>query len=365
MMNFNQSDSTLMIYNGGELIRLNDFKQTEEGLVYPFPVYDTHIVIDSMGASLHGRWVKNYVDDYEVEFRAGRLEEMKDDDCGIAIPKLDGKYEVTFNRDGKERKAVMLLETQGDSISGTVLTNTGDYRYLHGKITCTQFTLNTFDGENAYHFDVQITPRAELEGDFYSGKTRHETFYAVLNDDFQLDDPTTIGSSDSKASGMQLIGWNMQGEKVSFEDLVEGGQPAIIQLLGTWCPNCMDEAAFMSRWLKEHPDLDLAVVGVAFELKDDLDYARTRIQAFSDKHALPYDIVFAGKKSRENVQRVFPFLDGVIAYPTTIYLNRDHEVEKIYTGFSGPASGAYHEKFVREFESTVEFITGQSLTPSP
>jgi hypothetical protein len=43
-----------------------------------------------------------------------------------------------------------------------------------------------------------------------------------------------------------------------------------------------------------------------------------------------------------------------MSFPTAIYLNKNDEVEKIYTGFYGPGTGQYYIDYTKETE---KFIT--------
>lgn len=346
-----EEDSSLTIINGKERINLDNFQKKNDSVIYTLHVFDADLVVKFTDNGMQGYWRKNYVDNYIVPFKTLQTV-TAESTCNTK--EVNGKYEMTLKMEDKERKAMVLLETKGDSVYGTVMTRTGDYRYLHGLLKCNKFTLNTFNGESAYHFEGEILTENELKGHFYSGKTRHETWTATKNDTFELEDPTKIGSSKIYEGQVKIEAPNMENQLISLEDPRYKDKPVIIQILGTWCPNCMDEAAFLSSWIKDHPDANISILGMAFELKDDFDYAKKRITTFKNRYNLPYEILFAGKKSKEQVQKYFPFLDNVIAYPTTIYLNKNHRVVKIYTGFSGPASGAYYEAFKSSFDQTVQ-----------
>ena len=47
-------------------------------------------------------------------------------------------------------------------------------------------------------------------------------------------------------------------------------------------------------------------------------------------------------------------MNGKLAYPTTIFLDRNKRVIKIHTGFNGPATGEKFTEFKSEFTSFVD-----------
>lgn len=348
-------DSTLSIINGKETIQLSEFYFKEDSMIYPLHIFDAELRFKHFESGINGYWVKNYTEDYIVPLSSSVIssESIK---CDL-IP-IEGEFEMTLNNQGKERKAKLILTTKNDSVYGTVMTRTGDYRYLNGKLRCNNnFSLNTFNGESAYRFDAKIINEDSLTGDFYSGKTRHEKWKAVKNNNFQLEDPTQLGSTTDYSGNLEFEAKDLNGTMISTLDEEYKNHPIVVQILGTWCPNCMDEAAFMKAWLSQNPDQNVKIIGLAFELKEDFNYAKKRISKFKEAYDLPYKILFARKKGKENVRKYFPFLDGVIAYPTTIFLDQNHNVVKIHTGFSGPASGDYYKDFINDFNATVNQIS--------
>jgi hypothetical protein len=52
-------------------------------------------------------------------------------------------------------------------------------------------------------------------------------------------------------------------------------------------------------------------------------------------------------------------LNKVMAFPTSIYIDKKGIVRKIYTGFYGPATGDAHIKFVEETTRFVEKLLAE------
>ena len=136
-------------------------------------------------------------------------------------------------------------------------------------------------------------------------------------------------------------------------------RPNIIQILGTWCPNCLDETEFLVDWLKQHPEADIAIIGLAFERYDDPQKARSVISRYREKLGINYPILHAGKSNKSEASKKLPMLNEVISYPTLIFLDRNNQVQRIHTGFNGPATPDYPH-FVEEFEETVLALLDES-----
>jgi peroxiredoxin len=146
---------------------------------------------------------------------------------------------------------------------------------------------------------------------------------------------------------------NLDGGEVSLSDPKYKGKVVIISLLGSWCPNCLDETAFLAPWYLANHARGIEIVGLAFERKDDIEYARNQLSVFINKFGVTYDILFAGKVGNETVAKVLPELSQLMSYPTTIFIDKQGHVRKIHTGFNGPATGKFYEEFKTGFNRIV------------
>ena len=51
------------------------------------------------------------------------------------------------------------------------------------------------------------------------------------------------------------------------------------------------------------------------------------------------------------------FIDEIKSFPTTIVLDGQHKIKKVHTGFYGPGTGSYYQKFTEEFYMLLDKIT--------
>ena len=71
---------------------------------------------------------------------------------------------------------------------------------------------------------------------------------------------------------------DVSGKPISLTDEKYQNKVVIIQLLGTWCPNCMDETLFLADWYRRNKDRGVEIIGLAYERKDDFSYASERVK---------------------------------------------------------------------------------------
>ncbi len=354
-----KGDIEFVIKNGSEDIVLDKFNVKNDSLVLPMHIFDTKIVAKISNKELHGYWIKNYADDYKLPFQAKLTDASR-----FEIPEepiefnFSGRWQVQFFRDARSYPAIGEFEQNGDILTGSFLTNSGDYRFLEGSLTQKGFQVSTFDGEHAYLFNAKLEEGDTLSGEYWSGKTGYLTWKAFKNENATLADPYDLASVTDEGNVADLSFVNEYGDTISLSDEAYQNKAVIIQILGSWCANCMDETAFLSDWYRENNHRNVEIIGVAFERKADFDYGASRIKIMKDRYDVGYEIVFGGKQGSESVEKALPMLENFSSYPTTIFINKDREVVKVHTGFSGPGTGKHYQEFIREFNQTVDDLVG-------
>lgn len=144
---------------------------------------------------------------------------------------------------------------------------------------------------------------------------------------------------------------DLDSNMVSPDDYL--GKILILQIFGSWCPNCMDETKFLDQWYRDNKEKPVEILGLAYEAKDDFSYARSRILRMQNKLGPDYKFLIAGTKDKEAASKTLPMLNQIMSFPTLIFIDRQGKVRKIHTGFSGPGTGEHYEKFKQDFNQTV------------
>ncbi len=124
--------------------------------------------------------------------------------------------------------------------------------------------------------------------------------------------------------------------------------------MGSWCPNCMDESAYLAQVYKQYRKEGLEIVALAFEKTNDFEKAKNQLLRLKKKFSIDYDILVTQQTGKEKAGEVLYALNKITAFPTTIFLNKEHKAVKIHTGFSGPATGKEYEGFKQSTESFIK-----------
>lgn len=355
-MNFEINNSNgLRVYliNADERIEIDEGKIVGDSLYLPMHIFDAHITAKITETSISGSWTKNYEDDYSLSFEA-----VHDDADRFrnttSSQTFSSKWRVTFihAEDSDTTEAVGIFRSENNKMTGTFLTPTGDYRFLEGTASDEEMKLTTFDGGHAFLFTATTVSEDSIAGHFWSGAHWHETWYAVRDENAELPNLDSLTFIKESYDGLDFEFPNLDGDMVSLSDYQ--GQPLIISIFGSWCPNCMDETKFLKKWYDENKDRGIEILGLAYEAKPDFNYARGRVLKMKNKLGVDFNYLIAGTKDKEAAAKTLPMLNHVLAFPTTIFLDAEGEVKRIHTGFTGPGTGHYYDQFVKEFNETVD-----------
>ncbi|MEY3249372.1 MAG: hypothetical protein RL742_1415, partial [Bacteroidota bacterium] len=175
---------------------------------------------------------------------------------------------------------------------------------------------------------------------------------------FELGDPDTLTVIRPNSDAMRWEYANVEGKTLRYPSPDFDGKVKIFAITGTWCPNCMDEQRFLCSYLQDHPEQaeKIAVVSFAFEKGSDPEKINAHLRNYKKRLDLPFDVVYAGKAEKEAAQAAFPALNRVMAFPTMIILDKQGRVQKIHTGFDGPATSRY-ARFTKDFEQLMTQLT--------
>ncbi|OON67245.1 peroxiredoxin family protein [Hymenobacter sp. CRA2] len=364
---------TATLRNGEERLKLDEITTAGDSTTIRLGVFDAALVVRADGADkLKGAWVKyDAKEPYRVAFSATKGENQSlfpsSESERKFTPEITGisqgkNYAVQFTDGQDSYQAVGVFKHDSGSldITGTFLTSTGDYRYLAGEIVERQdgphLMLSTFDGSHAFLFDAVDAGGGftTMKGDFYSGKSGHETWTAKLDPNAKLPDANALTGMKPGQKRLDFKFPNIfEGGSISPTDPKYKGKVVVVQILGSWCPNCMDETNFLAPWYEQNKQRGVEIIGLGFERTPDQKLASQKLLKMKQRMNIGYDLAVAGMANKDSASAALPQLAKVLAFPTTIFLDKKGEVRKIHTGFSGPGTGKYYEQETAEFEKTV------------
>lgn len=360
--NFELQGKTAYLINGSERFELKGITQKQDSLFIPVDIYDAVLAAKIVSQNeLSGVFKKfnTAKPDKGIEFTAEYGKKYRFfENPGAASVSLHGNWDVVIGE--SKNKIVGVFSQFGNKLTGTFLTTTGDYRYYEGSVQGNDFYLSAFSGSSPSLIKGKVTGD-DLVGEIINVRGA-QAVKGTRNDKAALPDAYTLTTIKEGTAFDFTFPDAFTGKPVSLKDSKYKGKAVIVTILGSWCPNCLDEAAFLSPWYKANKKRGVEIIGLSFERKDDPAFAKTRLEVLKKRFGIDYDILFAGLADKEVASKALPALSAVLSFPTTILIDKDGNVSKIHTGYTGPATGKYYEEFVKEFNRDIDEVLGAETT---
>jgi thiol-disulfide isomerase/thioredoxin len=354
------------VINDEERLRIHPVRIFGDSVHFDMPAFESYFrTKKNKDGSLQGIWIKgtsgvtqqwNF---YAVPGQTFRFEINQ----GKAKQNISGRWDVNIKRrNGTFRKATAEFKQKGNKLTGTFLTPTGDYRYLDGVVTGDSLKLSTFDGAHAYAFSAKIINANKITGGvFYSGFAGVETWEAEKNNAIGIpeqEQPTMLRNGES---GLNFTFNDLYGNPVSINDERYKNKVVIVQLLGSWCPNCMDETKFLSEYYNSNMNRGVEVIGLAYEYDTSVERSKKSLKKFEKLFNVQYPLLITGATSSDEhkTEKTLPQLTPIRSFPTTIFIDKKGKVRKIKGVFYGPGTGEFFEKFRREFYDTIDQLLAE------
>jgi len=354
-----------IIRNDTERIRVTDIRKSGDSLLVNMPTFESSFRLKKQEVnSFVGEWIKGtstkdqllpvIINPGSVRFPLSR---------GKAQYNISGRWRVTFFRSaGTSRPAIAEFKQVGEKLTGTFLTPSGDYRYLEGIVSGDSLELSCFDGSHAYYFGAKIIDTNKIANGIWAAGATYKEKWAAEKDANATPDEEIAAIA--LRPGEERIGFrfpDLDSNLVSLTDERFKNKVVVIQIMGSWCPNCLDETAFLSEYYRKNRSRGVEVLALAYEYTTDFQRARKSLAKFQQKYAVEYPMLITGARSVDSLktEKTLPQITPIKAFPSTIFIGKDGKVKKFHTGFYGPGTGKYYEEFKREFEETITELLKQ------
>lgn len=353
----------MTILNGSERFKVTELSASGDSVFIKMPLFDSEFKLKRQGNTLAGNFIKHLGErDAATPFTATYGQNWRFFEHPEAAAQLvAGKWQAVFGEgDGRDTTVGVFTQT-GSKVTGTFLTTTGDYRYLEGTINGQKLYLSCFDGGHAFLFTADVTDAHTLSnGMFYSGYSGKEGWSAVKNDNAALPDAYHLTALKPGYSKFDFSFPDLNGKKVSLSDPRFKNKVVIVEIMGSWCPNCMDQTAYLVPFYNRYHKRGVEVVDLAYERTTDFNKSKKSLQQEVNHFTIPYPVLVTGYTSnKKETAASLPALSHFMGFPTTIIIDKKGDVRKIYTGFSGPGTGNYYTEFVDGFERLTEELLAE------
>jgi thiol-disulfide isomerase/thioredoxin len=355
------------IENGAGRMRVDSLRYSGDTVFMHMPFFNGHFTaLLRRDGSLEGLYTRSGPDSSRsMKFRAypGVSYRMVARPAP-ALKNVSGRWAVQFTGATGQPgpRAVGEFHQSGSQVRGTFLTKSGDYRYLEGVMTADTLLLSGFDGSHIFLFRAVAASDTTLTGgEFYWGFDGRSTWQAHRDTAASLPDAFSLTTFNPREDQLDFSFPDIHGEPVSIRDSAFRGKVVIVQIMGSWCPNCMDETAFLSPWYNRNKSRDVAVIGLCYELPEDFHRAVENVLTFKKRFDITYPLLITGVQPGDPdlLKKTLPQLDHFVGFPTTIFVNKKGDIARVHAGFSGPGTGEHYQAFIREFNHLVDSLVAE------
>jgi peroxiredoxin len=354
----------LLIQNAEERLKVDELIIAGDSLKINMPFFDSEFMVHVTGDSLVGRWTRIYPDHtVSMPVKAYYGIENRFESDTIANKNIAGTWDAIFTNEEFTDTSIAIGEFKivKNKIYGTFLSTTGDYRYLEGTTNGSELSLSTFDGSHAYLFKAELSAdnNSIINASLYSGWSGKQLWTAKRNDLAKLPNADSLTFLKDGIDKLEFQFKNIDGKLISLTDSRYDNKVVVIQIMGTWCPNCMDETSYLVPFYNNIKAEGLEVIGLCYERSEDFEVAANNVTKMKNRLQIPYELLIPGSNKKGFVNESLPMLKNFLAFPTMIIIDKQRKVRKIHTGYSGPATGKHYIEFKAEFESFIKKLLSE------
>jgi thiol-disulfide isomerase/thioredoxin len=347
------------IKNANERLKIDQIELKEDSLLVEMPFFESSFRLKKTIQGYEGQWLKattKGVSAMPISLTKGNKRIILP--AAKSVKNISGKWKAHFmESNGTISVCVAEFSQKGQNITGTILTPLGDYRYLEGSISGDSLALSTFDGSHAFLFTAHVAADGKLDnGVFTSGPTFKQAWNAIKDSNAKFNEDEAIMRPKSALSKLSFRFPDLDSNMVGIKDDTYKGKVVIIQIMGSWCPNCMDETAFLSRFYDSYKNKGLEVIGLAYEYSTDFARSRNSLMKFHDRLKVGYPFLITGVTTADTLrtEKTLPEMTPIIAFPSMIILGKDGTIRKTHAGYTGPATGIHYDSFRKEFTELID-----------
>src|SRR6478736_3734681 len=274
----------LYVRNAEERILFDNISFKGDSVIISPPLFESEIrALVHKNGTMTGIWTRaRSAGTLSMPFTASykQTERFKNSN-GAAKANISGRWAVNFLADGVTSPSVGEFKQNGNNLTGTFLTTTGDYRYLEGTVSGDSLKLSCYDGAHSFFFSAKIENDHTLSGGIYvSGPVYSEKWTAVKDSKASLPEDASAVYLKRGEDKLNFTFPDLEGKMVSINDEKFKNKVVVIQIMGSWCSNCMDETAFMSDYYNRNKGRGIEMISLAYEYTSDAERSKKSLQKF-------------------------------------------------------------------------------------
>lgn len=360
MMHAFDNGKKMFLINGADSVLVTKIDYRDDSVYIELPFYESFFTVKVQpNGDLKGYWMKKSggveVSRMPVTAVYGVSKRF------VATKKpsqnITGEWATNFRSKDKDHPAAGEFVQRGNKLNGTFRTPYGDYRFLDGVVSGDSIYLSGFDGSMALLFKGTVSGN-NIDGYMYSRNVDPLTWHSDKGKIELSEDLTKVIPGAGK---LNFTFPDINGKKVSINDSRYKDKVVVLQIMGSWCPNCFDEMKFIKENYQRYHSMGVEFIALAYERTPDFEESKKALKPFLDEFKVPYPVLITpvSVADEDKTEKTLPQIDGLFAFPTTIFVDKRGNIAKIHTGFDGPATGAHYIKYKEEFENTLKYLTEQ------
>lgn len=346
------ADDTLIdIITGDHRYEVKDIKVAEDSLFINMPLYSSTFNLKITKAGLEGSLIRSsYVMPFKAEANNSKRFSEEHAIQGVAA----GRWQITLG----DKELIGEFEESENMVTGSFLSPSGDYRFFEGIVNKEgKLMMSCFDGGFIRLFTAEIDGDTLRNIKMHSGFSSLEEGNGFRNPDAALPDAYSVTGLKKGYTTLGFTFPDMDGNPVSLSDERFKNKITVVQISGSWCPNCLDESKFLMEMLERYNE-NMEVICLTFERSDDFETAKREAMKLVEVAGITYPVLITGH-TPANVKTALPELDNFRAFPTSLIIDKKGNIRKIHSGFSGPGTGIHYRNFVKEFTSFVDSLIAE------
>jgi thiol-disulfide isomerase/thioredoxin len=279
------------------------------------------------------------------------------------VPSIAGLWVIPTHSDKGESAWQFIVRQSGPEVTAAILRIDGDTGALQGTYNDGKFVLSHFSGARPSVFEVKLLADGTLDI-LQNGTTKFTATRSAEAKAKGLPEPTDPSKHTSVKDPTKPFTFalnDLNGNLVSNEDARFRGKVVLINITGSWCPNCHDEAPFLAALYKKYHAQGLEIVALSFEEADQLNDP-VRLRAFIKKYGIEYAVLMGGEPSEAKDK--LTQAANWNSWPTTFFVGRDGLVRGAHAGFPSSGSGELFTKAKEDFEAKVERLLAENVQSS-
>jgi thiol-disulfide isomerase/thioredoxin len=321
-----------------------------------------HFDFAAYASKLEARWDNGVLRGTynNLPFEARRHQPVKADP---KAPPIAGEWRIPVNSPKGEKAWRFIVKQRNGEAYATILRIDGDTGTLNGVYRNGRYTLSRFAGERPGLIEATPQRDGSLALVVYDGSGRQDyrALRAAQADKAGIaapSDPVRFTTVKDKNEKFRFAGADLKtGRLVDHNDPRFRGKVVLVNLTGSWCPNCHDEAPFLAALDAKYRSRGLEIVGLDFEDAEQLASGTPRLKAFINRYKLNYTMLVAGE--RKDVKEKLPQAVNLNAWPTSFFLGRDGKVRSVHVGFPSRGSAEFDAKARADISREIEQLLAE------